>query len=53
VIAFEQNLRASAGTHHAVADLIEAGVVSGTQEEKNRQDYDGQLGAAFWESGSH
>jgi hypothetical protein len=36
VIAFEEDLAASAGAHHAVAEVFEAGVwVSGSHEEED------------------
>jgi hypothetical protein len=36
VIAFEQYLAASAGTHHAMAEVFEArGIVSGAHEEED------------------
>jgi hypothetical protein len=36
VIAFEQYLATSAGTHHAMAQVFEArGIVSGPQEEED------------------
>jgi hypothetical protein len=47
VIAFEQELSATACAYHAVAEFVEAGFVAGAEEEKDRQDYDGQLGAAL------
>ena len=47
VIAFQQHLSAAAGAHHAVTKLVEAGVVARAHENKNRQDYDGQLHAAL------
>ena len=47
VIAFEQDLSASANAHHAMTELVEAGIVAGTQEEKDRQDNEGELDAAF------
>jgi hypothetical protein len=47
VIAFEQDLSASANAHHAMTELVETGIVSGTQEEKDRQDNEGELDAAL------
>src|SRR5713101_9088429 len=47
VIAFEQDLSASANAHHAMTELVAAGIVAGTHEKKNCQDYDGQLHATL------
>jgi hypothetical protein len=38
VIAFEEDLATSAGTHHAMAEIFEAGgVVSGAHKEEYRE----------------
>jgi len=47
VVAFEKNLTTAAGAHHSVAELVETDIVTGTQEEKNRQHDDGELRAAL------
>src|SRR5271166_4420166 len=47
VIAFQQDLAASAGAHHAVAEVFEAGgVVSGAHENNDRERECGSLQAA-------
>jgi hypothetical protein len=47
MVAFQQDLSAATGTHHAVAEVFEAGsVVAGAHEQKDRKQDDCKLAAA-------